>query len=138
MPTESLKKEEWVINKESGLIFIVHPLMNITPIFAAYSPTVEEIVAGCKLTAFVPVPALDGTDAGEPPMATPVAIGVGDLARQEAIKLAVLAIPSENYGASAFGRPAMPKVADIKAATGYADVTAEEIVAVLPVASEGE
>ncbi len=137
MSIESLEKKEWVINKESGLIFMVHPLMTISPVFAAYKPTVEEIIAGCKLTPFAPVPVLDGIDLEKTPLASLGGSEV-DLVRQEAIKSAVLAILPENYGAPAFGRPAMPKVADIKAATGYADVTVEEIIAVLPVAAEGE
>jgi hypothetical protein len=129
---EELKSKEWVINRDTGLIFIVHSLMILPPSFSAYSPTEEEIVAGCKLTASAPVVALDGTNPEEPPV-TPLGGSEVDLIRQNAIKTAVIAVLPENYGAAAFGRPAMPKVADVKSATGYADVTAEEIIAFLPI-----
>lgn len=137
MSIESLEKKEWVVNKESGLIFLVHPLMNVSPVFAAYSPTAEEIVAGCKLAAALPVPFL-GIDLEDKSKNELSADSDAASVREAAIRAAVLAVLPENYGAAAFGRPAMPKVADIKAATGYADVTAEEIVAVLPVPAAPE
>ena len=140
---EELVKKDWVLNKDTGLIFIAHSLMMLPPHFTSYMPTVEEIVAGCKLSPAIPVPALDMGDEGsrESVIIIDPVDPVVDLTpdRTACIKAAVLAVPVESYGAAGFGRPSMPKVADIKAATGYADVTAEEIVAALVVvAPEGE
>ena len=106
--------------------------MMLPPNFTSYQPTEEEIKAGCKLSPVLPEPVL-GADPD-----TPLGGSEKDLVREENIRVAVLAIPVENYGAAAFGRPAMPKVAEIKAATGYADVTVDEIIAAIPVAAEGE
>ena len=136
MSPEELVSQEWLLNKDNGLIFLVHPLLQINSNFSAYSPSVEEIIAGCKLTATVPVPALDTVESG-----TIIEDDIVNLSlmreidpaidRSTAIKTAVLSVAVGDYAAPAFGRPAMPKVAYIKEATGYPDVTADEIIAIL-------
>lgn len=118
MSAKHLLDREWVINKDSGLLFLVHPLLTPSSILVSYTPTEAEILAGCKLT---------GTAASAPP----AAIKLDEVGRADKIKAAILAILPENYVAPAGGRPAMPKVGDIKTATGFKDVTAAEIVAVM-------
>ena len=53
MPTE------YVLNKDTGLIFIVHDMMQIRSPLTPYLPTAAEILAGHKLVAAAPEPALD-------------------------------------------------------------------------------
>jgi len=143
-----LMKQEWLLNKDNGLIFLVHPLLQVNANFAAYSPTREEVIAGRKLSPVLPEPVLS-SDAVEVATTTgaidlsqlqgdPVAVSIGFTERELAIRKAVAAVLPENYGSPAGGRPAMPKVADIKAATGLNNVTAVEVLAALPITAEGE
>lgn len=111
MPTE------YVLNKDTGLIFIVHDMMQIRSPLTPYLPTAAEILAGHKLVAAAPEPALD--------------IEPTDNGRAELIAAAVAATPVDQYNKPAFGRPAMPKVSAIKLATKLDDVTDDEIIAAM-------
>ena len=51
--------------------------------------------------------------------------------RLDAIKQAIAKVDPTSYGKAGFGFPAMPKVGDIEAITGFGDVTREDISAAL-------
>lgn len=51
------------------------------------------------------------------------------------VKEAIAAIPRKKWGKAGFGRPSMPKIADVEAITGY-PVTIEEVIAALDGESE--
>lgn len=130
---EELQQQEWLLNKDNGLLFLVHPLLQVNSNFAAYSPSRDEIIAGCKLTVSAPVPVVE-------PIA-PEGSAALTIDRAEVIKAAVQSVPSDQYGAPAAGRPAMPKVGAIRLATGLKDVTVEEVLEAMSVpvvATEGE
>lgn len=55
------------------------------------------------------------------------------LTRGEKIKNAVFLIKPGDYAKAAFGRPRMPKIADVEEIAGLDDVTVEEVLAALPV-----
>jgi hypothetical protein len=114
MTTEIIENEEWVLNTDNGLIFAVNPLMQMKSSFRPYSPTKDEIAAGRKLSPILPEPVTTGFDA-----------------RKAAIKAAVDATATSDYASPAFGRPAMPKVSDIKKTTGIEDVTVEDVAAAM-------
>lgn len=52
--------------------------------------------------------------------------------REDLIREAVSMVDPSEYAGPAFGRPAMPKVADVEALCGLDDVSADEIIAALP------
>lgn len=53
-------------------------------------------------------------------------VEISDSERAAKIRVAVLAVPEEQYGKAGFGRPALPKVKDISETVGF-DVTVDEI-----------
>lgn len=123
MSVQELKKRDWVINKDTGLIFPTHSLMMTNLSLAPYSPTDEEIIAGRSLTAPRPIVA-----PAEPDSAPEIDI----VDRVEAITAAVRSIPVEDYSAPAGGRPAMPKIGEVRLISGYPDATVAEVIAALP------
>jgi len=114
---EKLKNETWVINKETGLIFIQNEYMVDNPILKPYFPTVDEIRAGRKLDKVeVPVPIIEETAlAVEEPAATIVIES-----RNATIRNAIAKIPKKVW------QDGRPRVADVEAVTGFS-LTVDDI-----------
>lgn len=121
---EKLKNETWVINKETGLIFIQNEYMVDNVMLKPYFPTVDEIRAGRKLNKVeVPVPIIEEsalpieetTLAVEEPVPTIVIES-----RNATIRNAIAKIPKKVW------QDGRPRVADVEAVTGFS-LTVDDI-----------
>jgi hypothetical protein len=77
-------------------------------------------------------PEEDEPEAEEAPAVAPQPRSEPHISREQKIKNAVFLIKPGDYAKAAFGRPRMPKLADVEELAGLDDVTVEEVLAALP------
>lgn len=136
---------DWIINKETGLIFPSNPYNREAKGCTPYCPTAAEIVAGRALgeqvelaPAYPPTiedpvletaPDVTEVTLPEAPAGDPEALDpelVKQIERMARIREVVSGIAPEFYAKPAGGRPAMPKVDAVSALTGF-KVSVEDV-----------
>ena len=125
--SRELQKLPWVINTDTGCIFIKNEYTMVRPPLESYHPTLEEIAVGHRLGTGTRALDLDTP-------APPVALTEAEVAmiRSGKIAAAIKEIDPSSYGKAAAGRPALPKVGEVRLRSEISDVTVDEILAFFP------